>query len=316
MAFFNRRRPVSVEIRNYEEEPPRRSWLRDHLVPVLIVGVVVLVAAVGAVLYGFLQQNSPVNRFLSASAKDLDTSFSFDLNVSYNDETAMRYTGAMHTDLDHNAVFAKVDAEYPEYTFTNAVVTDAGLSYLGNYYSGQWTVSDCSASVLDFIDFYTDYRRGEFDAAAFLRFFDLTSKYSSEEFGNMIQTLSSTFASSNDISNLRVSATAAGTEYDYTPDMYALLNLISSEGGPVFFKASEYETFSQKVRINEATLRAATGRMRFVIDADGYLREVHLSLSVEDETFALDLLLSGFGASKPAIPDDFYTAASLSVPES
>ena len=311
MALFSRRRPVSVEIRNYEDDFERPSWVKEH-VPAVIVGTaVIIIAAVIGVIFFMMQKNSPINKFVSASSKTTDASFSFRMEAKYNNNSVMRYEGDVSADDKQQRVEIIYDADMGGYEYTNVIYTKDGLSYSGNYYNGQWTVSDCSTQIRDFFDFYTDYKRGDFDAGSLLRFLNLTSEYSSLELENFWDTLNRKLSTNNAVSNLTVSDNANSSTYTYHPDLEELFDLIIENGGPVFFNASAYNNFTETVENSRDIIKNSDLMMGFTIDAQGYLTNIQFQLETAGDRYEVSCAFENIGGADREIPDDFFTAAGI-----
>ena len=314
MPLLRRPRKVNVEIRNYETELPYIPWIKRYpVVAIVIAAILILSLTIGGITY-FYRKSNPVSRFVSALTKDIESSCAFDVTATYNDEQVMHYTGAVASDTRRQSLRIALDAEVTDYSYRNVVYTSGKTSYFGNYYNGQWTVSDCSPRVLDFYDFYADFRYNHFDAGAYLRFFDKTSEYNADELKKAVEKLLKQFASSNDLSNLTISNTEDGTVYTYTPDVYAMAKEIENRGGSVFFSADGYALYSKRVGLNEEALKDAQVRLSYTISSGGYLTDLEFSIESNGEKYELDCTMSDFGV-EPEISEDFFSAAGIPVPK-
>lgn len=315
MPLFQKRpRKVNVEIRNYETELPHIPWHRRHpVLTVVIISAVILSLVVGGFVM-FFRRSNPVSCFYSAAAQTFDAGCAFDTTAAFNGAEVMHYNGAMTMDRGAQSLRIALDAEVTDYSYRNVVYTDGKTSYLGNYYKGQWTVQDCSSRVLDFFDFYTDFRRHSFDAGSYLRFVDKTSEYNADELKAAVEKLLSKFANANDLTNLKVKSEDGATRYTYSLDIAAITTYLHDEGGPIFFSAEAFAAFRDKAEYNADTLSDAQVRLWFVVNDDGYMTECGMVIASNGQNYQLNTVFSEFGTAVPDIDEGFYSAASIDPP--
>lgn len=286
----------------------RRMWFMEHRVYIFAAVGVLLVALIFLGVRIYHQHSNPLSRFMAAAAKDFSGSFAFEMKVSEGDTAVMQYTGTVDVDRENHAVNALYDAQYADYGYTSATFSDGKTSMSGSFYEDKWRVRDCTAKVQDFFDFDTDFRNGEFDAGAFLRFTGLTSDYSSAELGRFFDTLRERLSSSSTVAVITTTQTEEGTDYSYGVSMEELLRMISDDGAPVFYRSGDYDAFNERFEDNIRKIRSSICSFRYTIDNSGYLSAASLTVTVDGEEYSFTCALSDFGSAEVKLPDGFTEA--------
>ena len=292
----------------------RKEWfMRNRMIIMMIAGILaVALIFVGIKIYN--DSHNPMSRFVRASAKNLGTSFSFNIVAEKNGDLMLHYTGSAQFDTDRQRVAVIYDADCVEYQYRNVIYTDDQTTYKGNYYNGQWTLSDCTEKVQNYFDFYKDYRSGRFDGGAFLRFFELNAAYSAQETEQFVKLVTDRMSTDSSIATFTTASDEKGTTYRYEVEPEALCDLIINQGASVFFRSSDYNLFVKKADANRARLAASDCRLSFTISPSGYLSILEVEIITPDGSYTVKCLMGNFGSNKPDISDDFYEAAGIEKP--
>lgn len=292
----------------------RREWfMRNRMIIMILAGIL----AVGLIFLGIKVYNdshNPMSRFIKASANNLSTSFSFNLTAEKNGASMLHYTGTAQLDPDRQRVSITYDADCVDYQYRNVIYTDDQTTFKGNYYNGQWTLSDSTERVQNYFDFYKDYRTGKFDGGAFLRFFALTSKYSATDTEQFINLLMDRLSTDSNIAKYTTVNDDKGTTYRYEVDPEALCDLIINQGASTFFRSTDYNDFVKKVDANRARIAASECAFSFTVSPSGYLSILEFEIMTPDGSYTVKCLMGNFGNKKPDISDDFYEAAGIENP--
>lgn len=299
------------EVIEEELRMQRRSWLRSHMTVIYIVAGILIAVAVFFIIKGYRDSNNPVNRFISASGKDLGTSFGFRMTAQMNGEAMMSYEGAMKVDTSAETVTVAYDAVYPDYSYTNVLYTDGSKAYHGNRYQNQWVVTDCTAQVHEFFDFYHDYQNGSFDGGSFLRFTNLNRYLYADEFNKFMSTLKSRLTADSAVARITSTEADGVTEWHYEINLKELLDLIRTQGAPMFYASTLYDSFVARTNANIGRVEKARCSFDYTIDAAGWLSRFELTIGSAENTYTISAEMNRFGSAEPAIPDEFYQAAGL-----
>ena len=159
-------RAVRKEIDIIEEAlaERRRDWIKTHMIYLYAVIGVVIVGISFLFIQLYNGNTNPISRFISATSKNFGTSFRYDVTLSENGESVMHYDGTASIHRSQHSLEAVYDAEYTDYSYRAVVKADNSSSVKGVYYKNKWTAHDCTEKVLDFFDFDTDFRAGNFDS--------------------------------------------------------------------------------------------------------------------------------------------------------
>lgn len=289
----------------------RRQWFKRHMTVIyIVIGIVVAVA----VFFGIKWYNdgrSPISRFVSASGKDLGTSFTFHLTAQKNGESVMTYSGTAAFRPSAQGISVVYDADYNSYSYRAVLDTVGSKTTKGNYYNGQWIVSDCTAQVHEFYDFYHDYQNGSFDGGSFLRFTGMNSYLNAQELNRFMDTVKSRLSSDSAIAKITADDSENGTAYRYEINVKELFDLIRTKGAPMFYTSTDYDRFVARLDANTANIARAKCSVAFTINKSGYMSELHIAVDTGENTYSLSLAMDDFGSAVPEIPEDFYSAAGL-----
>ena len=303
-----------IEIIEEEIRQRRKTWIRSHMTMFYIIAGVILAAAIFFGIKWYQDSHNPISRFISASGKNLGTSFSFHITAEKNGETMMTYDGAIRINPSAQSVELAYDADYGDYSYRNAVYTNGAISYKGNYYNGQWTLSNCTERVQEYFDFYNDYKNGVFDGGSFLRFTGLNNYLYAAELNRFMDTVKGRLSSDSSIARITSSTDGGDTTYHYDVNLSELFELIRSQGAPVFYTSPDYNRFVAQIEANTENLEAASSWFEFTVNGSGYMSMLRLSIDTGKDTYNIDIRMDDFGSTEPDIPDDFYEAAAIQKP--
>ena len=289
----------------------RSEWLRSHMTLLFAAVSIVLVALIIWATVFYSRQTNPIGKLTQATAKDFDTSFSFKVTASVNDQPGMSYQGLIDVSRSAHRINAVYDADYGNYTYSGAVYSENNRAVKGNYYKDKWTVDDCTDQMHDFFDFEVDYSRGEFDGGALLRFLGLSSEYSADELNRFEKRLRQRLASDKAVARITTQSTENGTEYIYDISLSEVFDDIIENGASLFYHATDYDAFKQRCESNRLRLGRAHCTMRYTIDPRGYLSRFSLNVTTDGESYTLDCVMTDFGSAKVELPEPFLEAATL-----
>ena len=300
-----------IEIIEEEMRLERQSWIKAHMTWIYA-GVGVIVVALVALLISIYYHNTnPMSRFISASSKALDSSFSFNLTAEKNDETVMSFKGSMKTDLKLQNIRAEYTADYVDYSYSKVVYTDSAKTYKGVLIEDKWNIGNATERAQEYFDFYTDYRTGGFDGGSFLRFTGLNNKLYSIELNKFVRTLRDRFSTDSSLTTITVTRDGSDTVYHYDVDLPGLMDFVRDHGAPVFYTLPDYNNFIAKLEENTENIEAASCEFSFTINTAGYLKDIDLMLDTGSDSYHIHCDLSEFGDIDPEIPDEFFEAAGL-----
>lgn len=304
-----------IEIIEEEMRQRRKSWLRSHMTAIYIVGGLIIALLVFVGIKWYNDSHNPISRFVSASGKNLGTSFNFHITAEKNDEVVMSYDGAIRINPSAQTVTAAYDADYSTYSYTNVIYTNGKISYKGNRYHNQWVVSECTDRVQEYFDFYNDYKNGVFDGGSFLRFTGLNNLLYSQELDNFMDTVKSRLSADSAIAKITTTRADGSTTYHYDVNLGELLDLIRTQGAPIFYTSPDYNHFVSLLEVNAENIDSASCFFDFTINSSGYLTMLTISVDTGENTFTITAGMDSFGEATPEIPDNFYDAAGLVRPQ-
>ncbi len=286
----------------------RRMWLKEHRTAIYI-GVAILLII--AVFFGIRYYNNvthPLTRFVKASAKDFNSSFTFALEAQKDGKAVMKYKGAYTADPSKQDLQVIYDADYGEYTYTGAVYAVGDTYISGNLYDGKWRVRDCTDKVLNFFDFNTDYRKGSFDGASFLRFTELTSQYTAGELNRFMELFKNRMDGKNPLASLEITSTGDVKTYSYQIDTTEFFDLVRDKGASIFFSAIDYDAFCALYKLNEKSVAQSECTFSYSINGAGWMTNLRVSLTVGGEVYAVECTMDDFGKAEVEIPEEFFDA--------
>ena len=306
------RDPIS-ESEAFEEAQAnhRREWFRAPRT-IIFAGIgVVIVALIVFGIYLYFQSTNPMSRFNAALAKDFSSSFHYDIKVTEDDKPVMSYDGAISIDSGKHDITALYQADYNSYTYTGAVYAHGKDNVKGSYYNDKWAIRDCAEGVQNFFDFDKDFRAGKFNTGAFLRFTKLTSDYSTTELSKTIDVLKQRLSTNSTIATINTQNADGGKRYDYTINLYELFLKIKEDGAPVFYRATDYDSFAALFDANKSVLENAECTASFEIDSAGYLTNFNITVKAEGRSYGLSCAMSDFSSAEVTIPESFFKAAQI-----
>ena len=304
-----------IEIIEEEMRQRRKSWLRSHMTAFYIIAGILIAVLVFFGIKWYNDSHSPISRFVSASGKNLGSSFSFHVTAQKNDEVMMTYDGKMKANSSDQTISIAYDAAYSDYSYQNIVYTSGARSYKGNLYQNQWVISECTERVQEFFDFYKDYRGGRFDGGSFLRFTGMNSVLYAQELEIFMDTVKSRLSTDSAIAKITTTRADGNTIYHYDISLKELFNLIRSQGAPIFYTSPDYNRFVARLDSNVENIDKAACTLDFTINSSGYLSDLILSVNTGENTYTIRAEMDQFGEAEPAIPDEFFEAAKLQKPE-
>lgn len=296
-----------------EMREQRRSWIRSNITFIYIAAGILVALLIFMVIRLYNNSNNPISRFVSSSGKNLGSSFTFDVTAQKNGETQMSYSGAMKTDVGAQSVTIEYGAEHSDYSYRNVVYTNGAVSYKGNWYDGQWTITDCSERVQEFFDFYNDYKGGGFDGGSFLRFTGLNNRVYSIELNKFMDTIRSRLATDSSIATITSSTNGSDTMYHYDIDLEGLLKLIRERGAPVFYTLPDYNRFLNKLEANVERIKESKCCLDFTVNAAGNMTRFSLLIDTAADEYKIDCGFGDFGRAEPDIPEDFLESIGVRV---
>lgn len=303
--------PAMSEFELEDEKPisMRRLWLKEHKTAIYIGAAILLIVAVFFGIRIYNNAAHPITKFMRASAKNFNSSFSFKLEAHKDGKTVMQYNGVYSMDPSKMDINALYDADYGKYTYKGVVYTEGDTYVNGNQYDGEWRLHDCTEKALNFFDFNTDYRKGSFDGASFLRFTELTSQYSANELNSFMKLFKSRMDGNSPLSKVEITSKGKSKTYSYDINMKEFFDLVRDKGASIFFSAIDYDAFCALYQLNEKSVSKAACRFTYTIDGAGWLADFSLTLSVGGEEYAVTCTMDDFGTAKVEIPDEISEAA-------
>ena len=274
--------------------PRHRVWIREHMFAVCIGAAILLIIAIFFGIRIYKNASHPLTKFMAASAKNFNSSFTFEAEAIQNGESVMKYTGAYEADASKQNVKAIYEADYGSYTYTGAVFAEGDTHVSGSCYDKKWHVHDCT---------------GRFDGASFLRFTDMTSSYSADELNSFMKVFKSRMDGGSPLAKVEVTTGNGYKTYQYDISLKEFFDLVREKGASIFFSAIDYDAFCALYAANEETVNKAECRFVFTIDSAGWLTDMQLSVKTGDEELAVKCQFSDFGSAEVEIPEAFFDAA-------
>ena len=306
-----RRLPKEEEIIREAIAQQRREWIRAHMTYIFAVVGVIAVALIVFFIYMYYQSSNPMGQFMRSISKDFGTSFSFDIRITEDDRASMRYTGAIEQNRSKHTLKALYNADYGRYNYTGAVLADDTAAQRGSFYQDSWSVHDCSEQVRNFFEFDRSVSSGGFDGGAFLRFTQMTSDYSAKELESFFGILKERLSTDSVIAAITTLKTDSGTRYDYEINLYELFSMIQKDGASVFYRATDYDKFSEAFNESKHVIESAACTVGFFVDSSGYMTQFDMTVTANGTQYGLSCEMSDFGSAEVEIPQEFSEAAAL-----
>lgn len=293
----------------------RRRWIREHLTLIFIAVGLVVVGLVFLIIHLYNQGANPVNRLMSASAKDFEVPFSFEVKLTEDEKPVMSYRGSVDSDSRNHKAQISYEADYNDYTFKGAVYADPKAAAKGFYYDKEWTVRDCEDRISNFFDFDGDLRRGELDTGSLLRFTGLTSRYSSTELSKFFNTLRDKLSSDSPAAKITTEKNNDGTVYRYDISPAEVFDMISREGASLFYSADEYNKFRERLESGKDVIAGSDCVITYSINNEGYLTDFEMTVSYSGHSYGISCSMSGFGYTKVELDPAFLEKVTATFAE-
>ncbi|MBQ3265317.1 MAG: hypothetical protein IJH07_06015 [Ruminococcus sp.] len=293
----------------------RRDWIRTHSSYIFAAVGVVIVAVIAALIYMYFISNNPMSRFSSSLSKNFGSSFSYDVQLTENGQTTMRYDGAIEVSRSAHTIKSYYEADYGRYQFAGTLYADKAIAKKGSYYKEQWQVRDCIDDVQDFFDFDRDFRSGEFDAGSFLRFTGLTSDFSTRELNGFINTVMKRLTTDSAIATITAGKEDGVNHYHYDVSLQELFEMVKDDGASIFYRATDYDKFCAEYEINKGIIEKSKSTIDFMIDASGHMTALDVSVTAQGVEYGLKCRMSDFGEAQVEVPQGFLKAASITPAE-
>lgn len=312
--FSKKSRPLPKSERYYEEEDDNRfnKYLRF---PVFVAVSIVLVVAIIIAMFALNYSNNTFVMFNKAVSNNFDCgSFKYDIKVGINGTAYMNYDGEMEFDLQSQRIRSSYHAVYEGYEYDAVIFGDGVTAYRGNYYGGKWSVDDYSEKALDIYDFYRDYRKGDFDAGAAVRFTDTTDVINPQQLGEAVENIYKELSRPKNMMNImgqEIKAEDGSTTVMFKPQLKEVSDIILANIGSAFSSADEYAEFKANVENSTDNLESADLTITYVIDDNDYLSEFEFVYVINGDTYFIVADFSDFEKTQVSIPDGFLQAANL-----
>lgn len=293
----------------------RRDWIKNHLSYLYAVAGVIVVVLIALLIYMLFLKSNPMSRFTNSLSKNFNSSFQFDIQVTEDDEQMMRYTGAIDVNRNKHTALAAYEADYDRYQYSGAVYADKNTAKKGSYYEKKWLIRDCMDNAQDFFDFDRDFRSGNFDGGAFLRFTGLTSDFSTRELNAFMNTLLKRLSTDSAIATITSEKTDDEERFHYDISMQALFEMVRDDGASVFYRASDYDKFCEEFAANKDVIANAKCTVDFTVNGAGNMTLLEAKIAANGTQYGMTCRMSDFGDAQVELPQGFYKAAEITLPE-
>ncbi len=315
MSIFDRNKKPRLKSESYYEEETESRAKQLLKFPVFVCVAFALVVLVIVFIFVVNNNNNSFVLLNKASVKAFDSgSFHYSVDAGINGTSYMQYDGDMEFDLDSQVINSVYHAVYENYEYDAVVCGNGANAYRGNFYKGKWSVDDYSEKMLDFFDFYRDYRKGDFDAGAAVRFTDSNDIFNAQQLEESVNDIFSQLSNTrnmNTVMGQEVRVENGETTVVFTPDIKEILDLVVSEIGSAFSGADAYAEFKESVENSEEKLSSAQMTMSYTVNRDGYLTDLSFNYTVDHNTYFIIAKLSDFSQTEVVVPQDFLTAADI-----
>lgn len=290
------------------------DFIQSHIIISSAV-VVLLIGAIVFAIVSFVSKNSnPFINMHSSIMQNIDSgSFSFTATADFNGERYMSYDGKIEITPDNQSISMIYDAEYTEYSYTNVCYSKNGEYYNGNFFSGQWTVTDSKDRVVDVFELIRSAKSQKGWASPLLRIVGLSSLISSETFEESFDDISADMLSDPETLNYTKTDNDSSVTHTFSPNLAAVSDILVKDAGPTFMHASDFNDFCDKVKANKEVLENSTCTFGYTVDNNGYMTDLFLTIETGDKKYDVNITMSEFSNTKVEIPEDFFTAASIDL---
>ncbi len=315
MSIFDRNKKPRLKSESYYDDANENRVKRYLKFPVFVGAALLLVVLIIVFMFVVNHNNNAFVMLNKASVRAFDSgSFHYSVDAGINGTSYMQYEGDMEFDLNAQVMNSNYHAVYENYEYDSVVYSKGANAYRGNLYKGKWSVDDYSDKMLDFFDFYRDYRKGDFDAGAAVRFTDSNDVFNAQQLKESVNDIFSQLSSTrnmNTVMGQEIKALDGETTVIFTPQLKEVFDLVVSEIGSAFSGADAYAAFKESVENSEEKLSLAQMTMSYTISREGYLTDFSLNYTVDNNTYFIIAKLSEFGEAEVVIPQDFLTAANM-----
>ncbi|MBQ2972625.1 MAG: hypothetical protein IJE16_08800 [Ruminococcus sp.] len=315
MSIFDRNKRPRLKSESYYEDESENRVKQYLKFPVFVGAALVLVVLIIVFMFIVNHNNNAFAMLNKASVKAFDCgSFHYRVDAGMNGTSYMQYEGDMEFDLNTRIMNSSYHAVYENYEYDAVVYGQGATAYRGNFYKGKWSVDDYSEKMLDFFDFYRDYRKGDFDAGAAVRFTDSNDVFNAQQLGEAMNDIFSQLSKSynmNTVMGQEIKVENGETTVTFKPQMKEVFDLVVSEIGSAFSGADAYAAFKESVENSEENLFTAQLTMSYTINKEGYLTDLSLIYTVNHNTYFVVAELSEFSNTQVVIPQDFLVAANI-----
>ena len=283
----------------------RKMMIKKYRIFIFI-GIGVILVGLAIFLANMYHSNTnPWSRLMKASTKNFEAPFKFEMTVSENDEVQMQYSGVVDADRSSQHIKAQYDAQYKDYGYSAAMDANGKTYTYGVLYDNKWHLFDCEEKVHDFFEFDTEFRKGNLNTGAFLRFAGLNTTYSSVELRKFINKVTGRLGSNSELAAVTSEEKDGITTCRYDISLSVLMDLIEKEGAPVFYRSADYDAFKKRYAASSERIKKAACTLIYTTDSDGHLTSLDLELSFDGEKYSISLGFSDFGSASAQLPEDF-----------
>lgn len=312
--LIKNKKPLPRTVRYYEEEPESFAT-KIAKFPIFVVIALVLVAIIVCTMFFINYNNNVLKMFVDASSQNFDCGgFEYSVTAGINEQTYMDFSGQIEFDLDGQKIQSVYHAAYEDYEYDAVVYGEGATAYRGNYYGGKWSVSSYTDRALDFFDFYRDYRKGDFDAGAMVRFTENNSKFNAEQLQISVEGMIKEFTKSSTLNNVLHAQTITdenGTTIKFTPEMDKVLDIYLEYIGSAYTSANAYSEFKSTIESSKQNFKDTVVVITYTISNEGYLTDITLDYTVNGDAYVIDISMSNFAQTEIEIDDGFFVAAGI-----
>lgn len=315
MAIFKRnKKPLPRTVRFYEEE--QETFLqRMSKFPIFVTVAIVLVLMIVVGMFCINYQNNSLKMFVDASVNNFECgSFDYKVTASVDDVVCQDFDGAIEFDHNNQYFLSAYHAVYEDYEYDAVAYANGADAYRGNYYDGEWIVENYTDRALDFFGFYRDYRKGEFDAGAAVRFTGTTEKYNAVYLDKAVKSIAKELTKTSTLNDVLCQSVESTDEYTtiiFTPKMDELCNIIIEHIGSAYTSAIAYSDYKDRITDSAENLKKAQAVLSYTVDKDSYLTDIVIDYTVEGHNFVIDINMSNFSTAKAQVAEGFYEAAGI-----
>ncbi|MBQ3330698.1 MAG: hypothetical protein IJG87_05920 [Ruminococcus sp.] len=293
----------------------RRDWIRSNRTYLFAAIGIVVVILIVLLINMIFRSSNPMSRFTASLSKNFNSSFQFDVRLTEDDEPVMSYVGAIDVNRNKHTARAVYEADYNRYQFSGAVYADKNTAKKGSYYQKKWLVRDCLDNAQDFFDFDRDFRSGGFDGGSFLRFTGLTSDFSTRELNAFVNTLMKRLSTDSAVATITSEEGEGEERFHYDISMQALFDMVKNDGASIFYRASDYDAFCVMYERNSRVIADAKCTVDYTVNDAGNMTLLEAKITVAGKAYGMTCRMSDFGEAQVEIPQGFFKAAEIALPD-